>query len=91
MPRVSEATKAENRDRLLAAAASEFAARGLGGARIDDISLAAGLAKELQHGEQILDANGAVIIAVEHAGGIGLTGFCFFIPECALITIDASI
>lgn len=45
MPRVSEATKAENRDRLLAAAASEFATRGLGGARIDDISLAAGLAK----------------------------------------------
>lgn len=45
MPRVSEATKAEHRERLLAAAATEFAARGLQGARVDDISLAAGLAK----------------------------------------------
>lgn len=45
MPRVSEATKAEHRTRLLAAAAEEFAAKGLDGARVDDISLAAGLAK----------------------------------------------
>ena len=45
MPRVSEATKAEHRQRLLDAAAAEFAAKGLDGARIDDISLAAGLAK----------------------------------------------
>lgn len=45
MPRVSEATKAEHRERLLAAAAAEFAERGLGGAKVDDISLAAGLAK----------------------------------------------
>ena len=45
MPRVSEATKAEHRQRLLDAAAAEFAAKGLDGARVDDISLAAGLAK----------------------------------------------
>jgi AcrR family transcriptional regulator len=45
MPRVSEATKAEYRQRLLDAAAAEFAAKGLEGARVDDISLAAGLAK----------------------------------------------
>lgn len=43
--RISEATKAENRRRLLDAAAAEFATRGLDGARVDDISLAAGLAK----------------------------------------------
>lgn len=45
MPRVSEATKAEHRQRLLEAAAAEFADKGLDGARVDDISLAAGLAK----------------------------------------------
>lgn len=45
VPRVSEATKAEHRQRLLTSAAAEFAAKGLDGARIDDISLAAGLAK----------------------------------------------
>ena len=43
--RVSETTKVEHRQRLLDAAAAEFAAKGLDGARIDDISLAAGLAK----------------------------------------------
>lgn len=45
MPRVSEATKLEHRQRLLEAAAAEFAVKGLDAARIDDISLAAGLAK----------------------------------------------
>lgn len=45
MARVSETTKAEHRRRLLDAAAAEFAAKGLEGARVDDISLAAGLAK----------------------------------------------
>lgn len=45
MARVSEATKAEHRRRLLDAAAAEFAAKGLDGARVDDISVAAGLAK----------------------------------------------
>ncbi len=45
VPRVSEATKVEHRQRLLDAAAAEFAAKGLDGARIDDISVAAGLAK----------------------------------------------
>lgn len=45
VPRVSEATKAAHRNRLLAAAADAFATHGLHGARIDDISLAAGLAK----------------------------------------------
>jgi len=45
MPRVSASTKAEHRQRLLAAAAAEFAAKGLDGARVDDISVAAGLAK----------------------------------------------
>lgn len=45
MPRVSEATKVEYRARLLAAAADAFAENGLHGARIDDISIAAGLAK----------------------------------------------
>lgn len=45
MPRISEATKVEHRRRLLDAAAAEFAAKGLEAARVDDISLAAGLAK----------------------------------------------
>lgn len=45
MARVSETTKAEHRQRLLDAAAAEFAAKGLDGARVDDISLSAGLAK----------------------------------------------
>lgn len=45
MPRVSEATRVEYRERLLSAAAEAFAAHGLHGARIDDISIAAGLAK----------------------------------------------
>ena len=45
VPRVSEATKVEYRRRLLEAAAAEFAAKGLDGARVDEISLAAGLAK----------------------------------------------
>lgn len=45
VPRVSETTKSEHRERLLQAAAAEFAAKGLAGARIDDISLSAGLAK----------------------------------------------
>ncbi len=45
MPRVTEATRAEHRRRLLEAAAAEFAAKGLDGARVDDISLAAGLGK----------------------------------------------
>lgn len=42
---MSEATKVEHRRRLLEAAAAEFAAKGLDGARVDDISVAAGLAK----------------------------------------------
>lgn len=45
MARVSETTKAEHRQRLLDAAAAEFAAKGLEGARVDDISVSAGLAK----------------------------------------------
>jgi len=45
MPRVSAEKKVEYRERLLAAAAAEFAAKGLDGARVDDISVAAGLAK----------------------------------------------
>lgn len=45
MPRVSEATKTQNRERLLDAAAQAFADHGLAGAKIDDISVAAGLAK----------------------------------------------
>jgi AcrR family transcriptional regulator len=43
--RISKAAKAEHRQRLLAAAAAEFAEKGLDAARIDDISVAAGLAK----------------------------------------------
>lgn len=45
MPRISEAAKAVHRERLLAAAASEFASKGFDAARVDDISVAAGLAK----------------------------------------------
>ena len=45
MPRVTEATRAEHRRRLLDAAAAEFATKGFDGARVDDISLAAGLGK----------------------------------------------
>lgn len=44
-PRISREAKAENRERLLQAAADHFAAHGLEGANINDISLAAGLAK----------------------------------------------
>lgn len=42
---MSEATKVAYRRRLLEAGAAEFAAKGLDGARVDDISVAAGLAK----------------------------------------------
>ncbi len=45
MPRVSEATKREHRQRLLDAAIVSFAAQGLANSRVDDISVAAGLAK----------------------------------------------
>jgi AcrR family transcriptional regulator len=45
MPRLTEEDKAANRRRLLDAAADEFAAKGLDGANINEISLAAGLAK----------------------------------------------
>ncbi|MDE3069912.1 MAG: TetR/AcrR family transcriptional regulator, partial [Acidobacteriota bacterium] len=44
-PRVNRQTKEATRERLLEAAAVEFAARGLEGANINEISLAAGLAK----------------------------------------------
>jgi TetR/AcrR family transcriptional regulator len=45
VPRLTPEMKAANRDRLLAAAADEFARLGLAGANINEISLAAGLAK----------------------------------------------
>ena len=45
LPRVTEATRAEHRRKLLEAATAEFAAKGFDGARVDDISLAAGLGK----------------------------------------------
>ncbi len=45
MPRLTEQSKAENRGRLLAAAADEFARKGLEDANINEISLAAGFAK----------------------------------------------
>jgi AcrR family transcriptional regulator len=43
--RMTERSKAATRERLLEAAAAEFAARGLDAANINEISLAAGLAK----------------------------------------------
>ena len=63
MARVSETTKAEHRQRLLDAAAAEFAAKGLDGARIDDISLSAGLAKGTiyNHFDSKLDVFRAVV------------------------------
>lgn len=63
MARVSETTKLENRQRLLDAAAAEFASKGLDGARIDDISTAAGLAKGTIYNyfESKLDVFSAVI------------------------------
>ncbi len=45
MPRVTAAVKEEHRRRLIDAAAEEFAARGYAGAKVDDISIAAGLAR----------------------------------------------
>jgi AcrR family transcriptional regulator len=45
MPRLTEQSKTENRRRLLDAAASEFARKGLEDANINEISLAAGFAK----------------------------------------------
>jgi AcrR family transcriptional regulator len=45
MPRLTEQGKSENRQRLLDAAAAEFARRGLEEANINEISLAAGFAK----------------------------------------------
>ena len=45
MPRLTTAARDANRAALLEAAASAIAEHGLAGARIDDISLAAGLAK----------------------------------------------
>ncbi len=45
MPRVTAAAKEEHRRRLLDTAAEEFGAKGYAGARIDDISVAAGFAR----------------------------------------------
>jgi AcrR family transcriptional regulator len=45
MPRVSAKTKEANREKLLLAAADEFAREGVSGANINNISLSAGLAK----------------------------------------------
>lgn len=45
VPRVTAATKAQHRRRLLDTAADQFGARGYAGARIDDISVAAGFAR----------------------------------------------
>ena len=45
VPRVTAATKEEHRRRLLDTAAEEFGAKGYAGARIDDISVAAGFAR----------------------------------------------
>jgi AcrR family transcriptional regulator len=45
MPRITADAKEANRGRLLAAGAEEFARRGLDGANVNEISLAAGLAK----------------------------------------------
>ena len=42
---MTEATRVEHRRKLLEAATAEFAAKGFDGARVDDISLAAGLGK----------------------------------------------
>ncbi len=62
MARVSDAKKVENRERLLNAAAAEFAAKGLDGARVDEISLAAGLAKGTIY--NYFDSKQAVFAAV---------------------------
>ena len=45
MPRVTQETQTQTRERLLLTAADEFAQHGLQGANINRISLAAGLAK----------------------------------------------
>ena len=45
MPRISASERAATRSRLLEAGKTEFAERGLAGARFDEISLAAGCAK----------------------------------------------
>jgi len=62
MPRVTAAVKQEHRRRLLDAAAEEFAARGYAGAKIDDISVAAGLARSTIY--NYFDSKDAVFRAV---------------------------
>lgn len=62
MGRLSDVQKAEHRERLLEAAATEFANKGLAGARVDEISLAAGLAKGTIY--NYFESKHAVFVAV---------------------------
>lgn len=62
MGRLSQVQKAEHRERLLEAAAAEFANKGLTGARVDEISLAAGLAKGTIY--NYFESKQAVFVAV---------------------------
>ena len=62
MARLTQQAKSENRQRLLDAAAAEFARRGLEEANINEISLAAGFAKGTVYNH--FDSKEALFLAV---------------------------
>jgi len=73
MPRLTEQAKTENRGRLLAAAADEFARRGLEEANINEISVAAGFAKGTVYNH--FPSKEALFLAVvEEACALAATG-----------------
>ena len=73
MPRLTAENKALNRERLLRAAADEFARDGLDGANINEISLAAGLAKGTVYNH--FDSKEALFLeVVEHACALAAEG-----------------
>lgn len=73
MPRLTAESKSENRRRLLEAAATEFAQKGLEDANINEISLAAGFAKGTVYNH--FDSKEALFLAVvEEACELAVAG-----------------
>ena len=83
MARVSQAKKEEHRRRLLAAAADEFAKHGIAGARVDDISLAAGLGKGTVY--NYFESKEQIFQAVVEAWSVRATAQADSVPSDASI------
>ncbi len=73
MPRLTEESKSANRERLLAAAADEFARKGLDGANINEISVAAGFAKGTVY-NHFPSKEGLFLAVVEQACELAASG-----------------